>query len=437
MFKTLQKAWGIKDIRDRLIFTFLMMLVIRFGSQLPVPGVDPDYFANFFAGSGTDAFNFFNAVTGGSFENFSILALSISPYITSSIIIQLLTIAIPKLEEMQRDGEEGRKKIAEITRYVTVGLALIQSVAMSIGFGRSGLLEHYTWYNVVVCVITLTTGSAFLMWLGERITDKGIGNGISIILLINIISRLPDDMLTIYESFMFGKSPAVQVLIAIVVAAVLLAILVFTVVLNAGERRIPVQYAQKVQGRRTVGGQSTYIPIKVNTASVLPVIFASSLMTMPVMIASFFGGIDTTTFGGKILATLSSNYWFRKQLPGYSIGVLIYVALIIMFAYFYTSITFNPLEVADNLKKAGGFIPGVRPGKPTSDYLANVLNHLIIIGALGLTIIALIPIILSGVFSIDRLSFMGTSLIIIVSVILETYKSIESRMVAREYDSIF
>ena len=437
MFKTLQKAWGIKEIRDRLIFTFLMMLVIRFGSQLPVPGVDPDYFADFFSGSGTDAFNFFNAVTGGSFENFSILALSISPYITSSIIIQLLTIAIPKLEELQQDGEEGRKKIAEITRYVTVGLALIQSIAMSIGFGRRGLLENYTWYNVVVCVITLTAGSAFLMWIGERITEKGIGNGISIVLLINIISRLPDDMLVIYESFMAGKSPAVMAVIGAVVAAILIAILVFTVLLNSAERRIPVQYAQKVLGRRSVGGQSTYIPIKVNTASVMPVIFASSLMTMPVMINQFFGGIDTTTFGGKILATLSSQYWFRAQMPWYSIGVVIYVALIIVFAYFYTSISFNPLEIANNMKKSGGFIPGVRPGKPTSDYLANVLKHLIIIGAVGLTIIALLPIILSGVFNISRLSFMGTSLIIIVSVILETYKSIESKMVAREYDSIF
>ena len=225
MFKTLQNALKMKELRGRLIFTFLMLLVIRFGSQLPVPGVDPDYFADFFNGSNGDAFNLFNAMTGGSFENFSILALSISPYITSSIIIQLLTIAIPKLEELQQDGQEGRKKIAEITRYVTVGLALIQSTAMSIGFGRSGMFEHYTWYNVVVCVITLTAGSAFLMWVGERITEKGVGNGISVVLLYNIISRLPDDAITIYETFMSGRSIAVQILIAVFVIAILLAIL--------------------------------------------------------------------------------------------------------------------------------------------------------------------------------------------------------------------
>ena len=438
MFKTLQNALKIKELRGRLIFTFLMLLVIRFGSQLPVPGVDPDYFADFFNGSNGDAFNLFNAMTGGSFENFSILALSISPYITSSIIIQLLTIAIPKLEELQQDGQEGRKKIAEITRYVTVGLALIQSTAMSIGFGRSGMFEHYTWYNVVVCVITLTAGSAFLMWVGERITEKGVGNGISVVLLYNIISRLPDDAITIYETFMSGRSIAVQILIAVFVIAILLAILGFTVLLNAAERRIPVQYAQKVQGRRSVGGRSTYIPVKVNTANVMPVIFASSLMSMPQIIGSFFGyQIDVTTISGKIMAMLSSNYWFRPSLPFYSIGVVVYVALLIVFAYFYTSISFNPLEIADNMKKSGGFIPGVRPGKPTSDFLNNMLNHLIIIGAVGLTIIALLPIILSGIFNITRLSFMGTSLIIIVSVVLETAKSIESKMVAREYESLF
>ena len=329
MFKTLQNALKMKELRGRLIFTFLMLLVIRFGSQLPVPGVDPDYFADFFNGSNGDAFNLFNAMTGGSFENFSILALSISPYITSSIIIQLLTIAIPRLEELQQDGQEGRKKIAEITRYVTVGLALIQSTAMSIGFGRSGMFEHYTWYNVVVCVITLTAGSAFLMWVGERITEKGVGNGISVVLLYNIISRLPDDAITIYETFMSGRSIAVQILIAVFVIAILLAILGFTVLLNAAERRIPVQYAQKVQGRRSVGGRSTYIPVKVNTANVMPVIFASSLMSMPQIIGSFFGyQIDVTTIGGKIMAMLSSNYWFRPSLPFYSIGVVVYVALL-------------------------------------------------------------------------------------------------------------
>ena len=437
MLKTLQNALKVKDIRQRLFFTFLMLLVIRFGSQLPVPGSNPSYIKRVFSGETGDAFNFLSAMTGGSFENFSILALSISPYITSSIIMQLLTIAIPRLEELSKEGQEGRKKIQEITRYVTVGLSLIQSIAMSIGFGRAGLLTHYTWYNVIVCVLCLTAGSAFLMWIGERITENGIGNGISIVLLINILSRLPDDFYALYTTFLSGQTVAVMIIIILFLILVICAIVAFAVLFISAGPMVRVQYAQKVLGRRSVGGQSTYIPIKVNTASVMPVIFASSLMTMPVMINQFFGGIDTTTFGGKILATLSSQYWFRAQMPWYSIGVVIYVALIIVFAYFYTSISFNPLEIANNMKKSGGFIPGVRPGKPTSDYLANVLKHLIIIGAVGLTIIALLPIILSGVFNISRLSFMGTSLIIIVSVILETYKSIESKMVAREYDSIF
>lgn len=438
MLETLRNALKIKDLRKKIFYTLMMLVVIRLGSQLPVPGVDRTFFANWFANQTSEAFNFFDAFTGGSFEQMSIFALNITPYITSSIIIQLLTIAIPKLEEMQRDGEDGRKKLQSITRYLTVGLALVEGLAMAFGFGNQGLIPEMNFVNIASVVVALTAGSAFLMWVGERITEKGVGNGISVVLLYNIISRLPDDAITIYETFMSGRSIAVQILIAVFVIAILLAILGFTVLLNAAERRIPVQYAQKVQGRRSVGGRSTYIPVKVNTANVMPVIFASSLMSMPQIIGSFFGyQIDVTTIGGKIMAMLSSNYWFRPSLPFYSIGVVVYVALLIVFAYFYTSISFNPLEIADNMKKSGGFIPGVRPGKPTSDFLNNMLNHLIIIGAVGLTIIALLPIILSGIFNITRLSFMGTSLIIIVNVVLETAKSIESKMVAREYESIF
>lgn len=437
MIKTLQNALRVKEIRQRLLYTFLMVLVIRFGSQLPVPGTDPSKMGDFWSKlQSGDAFNFLSAVTGGSFENFSVLALSISPYITSSIIIQLLTIAIPKLEELQKDGQEGRKKIQEITRYVTVALALIQSIAMSIGFGNQGLFLTKAWYNIPVTVITLTAGSAFLMWIGERITEKGIGNGISIVLLVNILSGLPDDFVAIYNAFMLGKSAAVMVVVAVFIAAILVVIVAFTVMLNGGERRIPVQYAQKVVGRRNVGGQSTHIPVKVNTASVIPVIFASSLMSIPVMISQFFD-IDASSVGARILAVLNSGNWFRPSVPYYTIGAVIYVALVIAFAYFYTSIQFNPMEIADNMKKSGGFIPGIRPGKPTSDYLNNMLNHLIIIGAVGLVIIALIPMVLSGVFNIGRLSLLGTSLIIIVGVILETLKAIEAKMVAREYDSIF
>ena len=436
MLKTVRKAFQIEDIRKRIFYTFVMLVIVRLGSQLPTPGVDPTFIKEFFAQQTGDAFNFFEAFTGGSFTNFSIFALSITPYITSSIIIQLLTIAIPKLEEMQKDGEEGRKKIQEYTRYTTVGLALLESSAMAIGFGRQGLLLDYNAWNVIVAIITMTTGSALLMWIGEQITDKGVGNGISIVLLFNILSSVPDDMRSLYYRFIFGQSFATMAVAVLLIAVVLLAMVVFVVVLNDAERRIPVQYSKKMVGRKMVGGQATNIPLKVNTAGVMPVIFASSIMSFPVVIAQFFT-VDYSSIGGKILTMLNSGSWCKPSQPIYSIGLIIYIVLLFVFAYFYTSITFNPLEIADNMKKSGGFIPGVRPGKPTSDFLNNMLNHLIIIGAVGLTIIALLPIILSGIFNITRLSFMGTSLIIIVNVVLETAKSIESKMVAREYESIF
>lgn len=436
MFKTLREALKVKEIRKRLIFTFLMLVVVRFGSQLPVPGVNSSVVKELFARLNTDAFNLFNSFTGGSMENFSVFALSITPYITSSIIMQLLTIAIPRLEELQRDGEEGRKKIVEYTRYVTVALALIESIAMAVGFGSQGVLEEYNWFSILVTVVTLTAGSAFLMWIGERITENGIGNGISVVLLINILSRIPDDVGVIYERFIAGRSIAAGVVVAIIILAVLVAIVLFTVLMNAAIRKIPVQYAQKMQGRRNVGGQQSHIPLKVNTAGVIPVIFASSLMTTPYMIAQFFQ-VDYSSIGGQILLMLQSSYWFRADYPWYSIGAVIYIALIIIFAYFYTSITFNPLEVANNMKKQGGFIPGIRPGKPTSDYLNKILNYIVLIGAVGLVIVAIIPTIISSIFSISRLSFLGTSLIIIIGVIIESLKQVETKMVAREYDSIF
>ncbi|MFQ9510281.1 MAG: preprotein translocase subunit SecY, partial [Lachnospiraceae bacterium] len=393
--------------------------------------VDPTYFKTLFAAQ-VDTFNFFNAITGGSFEDFSVFALSITPYITSSIIIQLLTIAIPKLEEMQKDGEDGRKKIAELTRYVTVALALIQSIALSVGFGNRGLLTTFNWQSVVIVVLTLTAGSAFLMWVGERITENGVGNGISIILLVNILSRMPNDFNTLYETFIKSKSTAVGVVAAVIILAIVIAIVAFVVLLTGATRKIPVQYSQKVQGRKLVGGQSSHIPLKVNTAGVIPVIFASSLMSFPVIIAQFFE-VNYESIGGKILLGLSSSNWCNPDKPIYSIGLLVYIALIIVFAYFYTSITFNPLEVANNMKKQGGFIPGIRPGKPTSDYLNKILNYIVLIGAVGLVIVAILPIIFSGVFGIGALSFGGTSIIIVVGVVLETLKQIESRMLVRNY----
>ena len=434
MLNSIQKAFKVKEVRERLLYTFMMLIVIRIGSCLPIPGVDASFLKEFFTNLQNSGMGFVNAITGGSFSNMSLFALSITPYITSSIIMQLMTIAIPKLEEMQKEGEDGRKKIAEYTRYLTVALALFQSSAMAIGFGKQGLLyeDAQNIWGYMTVIAAMTAGSALLMWIGERITEKGVGNGISIVLLINIVSSLPQDVMMLYERFMAGKSVAVATVAAIIVLAVVVATVVFVLVLNGAERRIPVQYSKKMQGRRMIGGQSSHIPLKVNTAGVIPVIFASSIMSMPVMIAQFFN-VDYSTFGGKILMALSSANWFRPEMPVYSVGLLIYIVLVVLFAYFYTSITFNPLEVANNMKKSGGFIPGVRPGKPTSDFLNNILNYIVFIGATGLVIVCIVPIIASGLFNVGSLSFGGTSLIIIAGVILETIKAVDSMMLVRNY----
>jgi preprotein translocase subunit SecY len=415
----------------------MMLVVIRLGSQLPVPGVNREFFARWFAlqGGEVDAFNLFNAFTGGSFMNFSILALNITPYITSSIIMQLLTIAIPKLEEMQKEGEDGRKKIASITRYVTVGLALVESAAMAIGFRNQGILNPgHTWVDLVAMVAALTAGSAFLMWVGERITEKGIGNGISIVLVINIISSIPQDMGNLYNQFIKNKTIPAGVVNGIIILAIILGMILLVVILNGGIRKIPVNYAKKAVGRKMVGGQTSVIPLKVNTSGVIPIIFASSLMQFPVVIASFFyrGGNATWDVVSRYL---SSNYWFKLTTPGeriYTIGMLVYIVLVIFFAYFYTAITFNPLEISENLKKQGGYMPGIRPGKPTSDYITSILNKVVFIGASMLAVIACLPFVFSGLFNAN-VSFGGTSLIIIVSVILDTAKQLESQMLARNY----
>ena len=432
MFKTIRNAFKVKELRTKILYTFMMLVVIRFGSQLPIPGIETSFFANWFAKQTTDVFGFFNAMTGGSFSSMSIFALSITPYITSSIIIQLLTIAIPKLEELQKDGEDGRKKIQEYTRYTTVGLALIESSAMAIGFGRQGLLIDYNAWNIIIAIVTMTTGSALLMWIGEQITEKGVGNGISIVLLFNILSSVPDDMKTLYYRFIFGQTVTKMIFSVVVIALIILAMVVFVIVLNDAERRIPVEYSKKMVGRKMVGGQASNIPLKINTAGVMPVIFASSIMSFPVVISQFFT-IDPNSIGSKILMVLNSGSWCRPEYPIYSIGLVIYIALLIMFAYFYTSITFNPLEVANNMKKQGGFIPGIRPGKPTSDYLNKILNYIVFIGACGLIVIAIVPILASGLLNVSRISFSGTSLIIIVGVVLETIKAVESQMLVRYY----
>lgn len=432
MLDTFRKAFQIQDIRKKIFYTFLMLIVIRVGSQLPTPGVDADFIQRFFEENTGEVFNLFNAFTGGSFEQMSVFALSITPYITSSIIMQLLTIAIPKLEELHKEGEEGRKKIVAMTRYVTVLLALINSSAMAIGFGRQGLLVEFNFVNAVIVILTLTAGSAFLMWIGERITEKGVGNGISIVLVINIISRIPSDMMTLYEQFVKGKTIASAGLAALIILAIIIGLVVFVVILQDGVRKISIQYSQKVVGRRTYGGQASNLPLKVNTAGVIPIIFASSLMQTPVVIAGLLGKGDGTGIGSEILRGLNQSNWCNPEQLKYSWGLLLYIVLTVFFAYFYTSITFNPLEIANNLKKNGGFIPGIRPGRPTVEYLTKILNYIIFIGACGLVAIQIVPIFFNGWLG-AKVSFGGTSLIIIVSVVLETMKQIESQMLVRNY----
>lgn len=435
MFKTFRNALKIKDVRSRLLYTLLCLVIVRVGCQLPVPEVDREYFQYWMALQ--TGFGFLNTLTGGSFSQMSIFALNISPYITSSIIMQLLTIAIPKLEEMQKDGESGRKKIAEWTRYVTIGLAVFESVMMTIGFNNSGLLEEGNLF-LQICVITasFTAGSAFLMWLGEQITEKGIGNGISVILLINIVASLPSDFTNLYNQFIANAGVVKAVIAAIIIVAVIVALVVLVVLLQDAERRISVQYAKKMQGRKMVGGQSSHIPLKVNTAGVIPVIFASSLMQTPIIVSSLFGVYGKRgTFWEKVLYLLNQSNWCNFSEWGefkYTLGLVLYLALLIFFAYFYTSITFNPMEVANNLKKQGGFIPGIRPGRPTTEYLNKVLNYIILIGAVCLAVIAIIPIFFAGAFNAS-VSFGGTSIIIIVGVVLEIIRQVETMMRERHY----
>lgn len=439
MFETLRNAFKIKDLRKKMLYTFFTLIVVRIGCQLPVPGVDASVITEFFESQ--SSLDFFNQLTGGSFSQMSIFALNITPYITASIIIQLLTIAIPRLEELHKDGEDGRKKLAEYTRYLTVALAILESGAMAIGFGQQGYLtDGVSFTSIAVFVVSLTAGSAFLMWLGEQITEKGVGNGISMILLYNIVSRIPQDMMGLYEKFIKGASNTTNGLIgAVLIVVVIVGMVVFIIILSDAERRISVQYSKKTQGRKLVGGQSSHIPLKVNTAGVIPVIFAGSLFSMPIVIAGFAGiqpaSGNGTSLGQKMLKVLNQNSWCNLKSFGefkYTLGLVVYIVLIIFFAYFYTSITFNPQEVAMNMKKQGGFIPGIRPGKPTADYFTKVLNSVIMIGAIGLSFVAFVPIFFSGAFGAD-VSFGGTSLIIIVGVVLETLKQIESQMLVRHY----
>lgn len=430
MLQTIRNVWKVKDLRHKILFTVLMLLVVRLGSQIPLPNINRELFSGFFAQG--DAWDFFNMITGGSMEQMSLFALNITPYITASIIIQLLAVAVPRLEEIRKDGEEGKKKIEKYTRIVAVVLSLVQAIAMAIGFGRSGYLMSFTPLPVIVLIVGMTGGSILLMWIGERITKKGVGNGISIILAVNILSRIPGDFIALYQQFVAGQKLPLAILSASIILLIVSALILFIILLQGGERSIPVQASQKMGNRRAPIGRSS-IPMKVNTAGVMPVIFAQSLMQTPLMIASIVGVGNGTGIGSEILRGLNQNNWFSPSNWIYTIGALVYLVLLIAFAYFYTSITFNPYEIADNLKKSGSFIPGIRPGKPTCDYLKEILKYMIFIGAIMLAVLAFVPIILNGLFHAS-VSFGGTSLIIVVGVILETIKQVESQMQVHNYN---
>ena len=432
MSNAVVSAFKNKQLRKKLLFTTLILIVVRFGSQLPIPEIDSAQISAYLKSTLGDSFSLLNSFTGGSFMQMSVFALSVTPYITSSIIMQLMTIVIPALEEMQKDGEDGRKRMAKITRYVTIVLAIIEGAGLAIGFANQGALgTDYTTFTIVTMIIALTAGAVLVMWLGERITESGIGNGISIILLVNIVSGMPGDFTSLYNQFMKGKQIGPALIAGCVIVGVVLAVVVFVIVLSDAERHIPVQYSKKMQGRKLVGGQQSKIPLKVNTAGVIPIIFASSIMQFPIMLQNVLK-YENNGFIGKALTSLNSSTWFDASHPKRSIGLLIYIVLVVLFAYFYTSITFNPLEISNNMKKQGGFIPGIRPGKPTVDYLNKILKYIIFIGAAGLTIVAVVPFFFNGVFGAS-VSFGGTSIIIVVGVILETIKQIQSQLLVQNY----
>ena len=414
MWESIRKMWKIPELRNKILYTLGMLLLFRLVGVIPAPGVDA---ARVLTGTATDLpiLQLVNMMTGSNFANMTIMAMGITPYINASIIMQLLTIAIPALERMQRDEEGGgREKIARITRYVTVGLAAVQAIGLVAGLGyiKSG------WFNYVLVGISMAGGSALAMWIGERITQNGVGNGISLLIFVGIIASFPGQVYTGIQSVILNPMSAWAIPVVIVGIIVLVVGIVFV---DSGQRRIPVQYAKRMVGRKMYGGQSTHIPMKVNSTGVMPLIFAISIIQFPGLIAQFWPTSGFALWYGR---------WFNASSWVY---MVVYALLILFFTYFYTSISFNPTEMSKNLQQNGGFIPGIRPGKPTSDYLDGILEYIILIGACGLIIVCLVPIIVSGLFSVSRLSFGGTSLIIIVGVVLETIKAVESQMLVRNY----
>lgn len=420
MLKTIAQAWKVPDIRKKIVFTLLMLLIFRIGSNIPVPGIDRGVLNEVFSGN-TGLFALFDLFSGGAFSNFTIFALSITPYVTASIILQLLTIAVPSLEALAKEGTEGKKKIAQYTRYLTVLLAFIQAIGLSVGLFRQAIVST-DFFSISVIVLTLSAGTAFLMWLGEQINENGIGNGISLIIMWGIVSRIPSAFHQTYVKLTAGEIGVITIILFCIFALV---VIVGIIMVQQGQRRIPVQYAKRVVGRKMYGGQSTHIPMRVNQAGVIPVIFALSLLQFPLTITYFVpkaGGFSNFV-----------NTWLSPSGdPGVWIYSILNIVFIMFFTFFYTAIVFNPMEVANNMKANGGFIPGIRPGKSTIEYLNKVMTRITFVGAVFLAFVAILPTLISHNTALN-MSFGGTSLLIVVGVAIDTMKQLESQMIMRNY----
>ena len=434
MLQTLRNAWKIPDLRRRILFTLMMLVVFRFGAHVPVPYLSSEAMQAFL-GQGTDLFSLFDVFTGGAFSNATVMAMGVSPYINASIIVQLLTVAIPALERMAKEGLEGRKKLNKITRYLGIALAFIQGSGLYVTlYNMGGAIINPSVLTFFTIVLTFTAGTAFIIWLGELITEKGLGNGVSMIIFAGIVSRIPTAAYNLYNQKLGSGITAGGLVFVAAVLIVAIAAITFVVFFSDAERRIPVQYAKRVVGRKMYGGQSTNIPIKVAAGGVMPIIFASSIMAFPATIVRLLTGGNMPTspsIGYYILGCLSAGFaseWWTSV-----VYAVIYALLILFFTYFYSSIQFNPIELANNMKKSGGYIPGIRPGRPTSEYIQKISSRLNLVGAFFLAVIAILPVIVGAVFNIASLQIGGTSLLIMEGVALETVRQIESQMTMRHY----
>ena len=433
MIQTLRNAWKIPDLRRRILFTLMMLVVFRFGAHVPVPYLSAEAMQAFL-GNGTDLFSLFDVFTGGAFSNATVMAMGVSPYINASIIVQLLTVAIPALERLAKEGLEGRKKLNKITRYLGIALAFIQGAGLYVTLYNMNAITDPDVLKFFVIVLTFTAGTAFIIWLGELITEKGLGNGVSLIIFAGIVSRIPAAINALYQTQLASGITAKGLVFCAAVIIVAIAAITFVVFFSDAERRIPVQYAKRVVGRKMYGGQSTNIPIKVAAGGVMPIIFASSIMAFPATIVRLLSGGNmpqSPSLGYYILGCLSAGFaseWWTSL-----VYAILYAILILFFTYFYSSIQFNPIEIANNMKKSGGYIPGIRPGKPTSDYIGKISSRLNLIGACFLAVVAILPVIVGAIFKINALQIGGTSLLIMEGVALETVRQIESQMTMRHY----